>query len=117
MSDPLEAHYLAGGDVGQVILALIAADKAGIGLDFNRACAIDQDVGPRCGLAEADVARLDPVGAERSSIRAPPPSEPRSGLDLHQLQAAGEIRVGVGADQTPVFLAGLVAEPPRPCPR
>ena len=40
-SDPLEAHYLAGGDVGQVILALIAADKAGISLDFNRACAID----------------------------------------------------------------------------
>ena len=40
-SDPLEAHYLAGGDVSQVILALIAADKAGISLDFNRACAID----------------------------------------------------------------------------
>src|SRR2546423_3435840 len=40
-SDPLEAHYLAGGDVSQVILAVIAADKAGISLDFNRACAID----------------------------------------------------------------------------
>src|SRR6266545_790543 len=40
-SDPLEAHYLAGGDVGHVVLALIAADKAGISLDFNRACAID----------------------------------------------------------------------------
>src|SRR3982750_2503222 len=40
-SDPLEAHYLAGGDVSQVILALIAADKAGISLDMNRACAID----------------------------------------------------------------------------
>src|SRR5205823_1978207 len=40
-TDPLEAHFLAGGDVGQVILALIAADKAGISLDFNRACAID----------------------------------------------------------------------------
>src|SRR3981081_3501242 len=40
-SDPLEAHYLAGGDVTQVILALIAADKAGICLVFNRACAID----------------------------------------------------------------------------
>ena len=26
-SDPLEAHYLAGGDVSHVILALIAADK------------------------------------------------------------------------------------------
>ena len=40
-TDPLEAHYLAGGNVDQVILALIAADKAGIELDFNRACAID----------------------------------------------------------------------------
>jgi uncharacterized protein YqfA (UPF0365 family) len=40
-TDPLEAHFLAGGNVDQVILALIAADKAGITLDFNRACAID----------------------------------------------------------------------------
>ncbi len=40
-TDPLEAHYLAGGDINQVVLALIAADKAGINLDFNRACAID----------------------------------------------------------------------------
>src|SRR5678815_3082008 len=40
-TDPLEAHFLAGGNVSQVILALIAADKAGIALDFNRACAID----------------------------------------------------------------------------
>jgi uncharacterized protein YqfA (UPF0365 family) len=38
---PLEAHYLAGGDVNQVILSLIAADKAGLGLNFDRACAID----------------------------------------------------------------------------
>src|SRR5438094_10223403 len=40
-SDPLDAHYLAGGSVDQVVLALIAADKARISLDFNRACAID----------------------------------------------------------------------------
>ncbi|MDD5199447.1 MAG: flotillin-like FloA family protein, partial [Terrimicrobiaceae bacterium] len=40
-SDLLEAHYLAGGSVPNVVLALIAADKAGIPLDFNRACAID----------------------------------------------------------------------------
>ena len=40
-TDELEAHYLAGGNVDQVVLALIAADKAGIKLDFNRACAID----------------------------------------------------------------------------
>ncbi len=40
-SDLLEAHYLSGGNVSHVVLALIAADKAGITLDFNRACAID----------------------------------------------------------------------------
>lgn len=40
-TDSLEAHYLAGGDVTQVIQALIAAEKAGIVLDLNRACAID----------------------------------------------------------------------------
>lgn len=40
-TDPLEAHYLAGGNVTHVVLALIAADKAGIVLDFKRACAID----------------------------------------------------------------------------
>lgn len=39
--DQLEAHYLAGGEVTHVVLSLIAADKAGIPLDFNRACAID----------------------------------------------------------------------------
>ena len=40
-TDSLEAHYLSGGNVTHVVLALIAADKAGITLDFNRACAID----------------------------------------------------------------------------
>lgn len=40
-SDLLEAHYLAGGNVSNVVLSLIAADKAGIPLDYNRACAID----------------------------------------------------------------------------
>ncbi len=37
----LESHYLSGGDVDRVTLAMIAADRAGIGLDFNKACAID----------------------------------------------------------------------------
>ena len=40
-TDQLEAHYLAGGDIPDVILSLIAADKAGIDLTFDRACAID----------------------------------------------------------------------------
>ncbi len=37
----LEAHYLAGGDVMRVIHAIIAAHRANIDLDFDRACAID----------------------------------------------------------------------------
>jgi uncharacterized protein YqfA (UPF0365 family) len=40
-TDQLEAHFLAGGEVTHVVLSLIAADKAGIPLDYNRACAID----------------------------------------------------------------------------
>ncbi len=40
-SDDLESHYLAGGDVNKVVLALISADKAGIDLSFQRASAID----------------------------------------------------------------------------
>jgi uncharacterized protein YqfA (UPF0365 family) len=40
-TDELEAHYLAGGEVSHVVLALIAAAKAGIKLDYDRACAID----------------------------------------------------------------------------
>ncbi len=37
----LEAHYLAGGNVPRVINALIAAHRADIDLDFDRAAAID----------------------------------------------------------------------------
>ena len=40
-TDALEAHFLSGGNVSHVVLALIAARKAGIPLDFDRACAID----------------------------------------------------------------------------
>ncbi len=39
--DELSTHYLAGGNVPMVVLALIAARKAGIRLVFDRACAID----------------------------------------------------------------------------
>ena len=37
----LEAHYLAGGNVDRVVNALIAAQRAGIPLDFEQSCAID----------------------------------------------------------------------------
>ena len=37
----LEAHYLAGGNIEQVTQAIIAAERASIDLDFDRAAAID----------------------------------------------------------------------------
>ena len=40
-SDELEAHFLAGGNVTQVVRALISADKANIELNFKQATAID----------------------------------------------------------------------------
>lgn len=36
-----ETHYMAGGDIIQVVQGLINCQKAGISLDFDRACAID----------------------------------------------------------------------------
>jgi uncharacterized protein YqfA (UPF0365 family) len=51
----LEAHYLAGGDVMKVIRAIIAAHRANIDLDFDRAAAID--------LAGRDV-----LGAVQTSV-------------------------------------------------
>ena len=40
-SNQLEAHYLAGGNVDKVINALIAAERAGISMSFEKASAID----------------------------------------------------------------------------
>ena len=39
--DRMEAHFLAGGNVHAVILALISADKANIPLSFERSASID----------------------------------------------------------------------------
>ena len=38
--DRMEAHFLAGGNVNAVILALISADKANIPLTYERAASI-----------------------------------------------------------------------------
>jgi uncharacterized protein YqfA (UPF0365 family) len=85
-SDPLEAHFLAGGDVSQVILALIAADKAGISLDFNRACAIDLATkGTGKTVLEAVRTSINP-----KVIDAPNPAMGRATID-------GVAKDGIGA--------------------
>ena len=59
----LEAHYLAGGHVQQVVNALISADKANIPLTFERATAID--------LAGRDVFEAVQVSVNPKVIETP----------------------------------------------
>jgi uncharacterized protein YqfA (UPF0365 family) len=59
----LEAHYLAGGNVGRVVNALISADKANIELPWDRATAID--------LAGRDVLEAVKVSVNPKVINTP----------------------------------------------
>lgn len=62
--DPLEAHYLAGGNVDRVVRALISADKANIELDFKAATAID--------LAGRNVFEAVQMSVQPRVIESPP---------------------------------------------
>ncbi len=65
----LEAHYLAGGDVPKVLKAIIAAHRADIDLDFDRAAAID--------LAGRDVLDAVQTSVNPKVIDCPDPSTSR----------------------------------------
>jgi len=62
--DELEAHYLAGGHVEQVIHALVSASKANIELSFQMATAID--------LAGRDVLEAVKMSVNPQVINTPP---------------------------------------------
>lgn len=62
--DELEAHYLAGGNVINVVNALISADKANIPLNFKYATAID--------LAGRDVLEAVQMSVNPKVIDTPP---------------------------------------------
>ncbi|MCF8330947.1 MAG: flotillin-like protein FloA [Bacteroidales bacterium] len=64
--DQLEAHYLAGGRVKSVVNALISAEKANMGLDFQTAAAID--------LAGRDVLEAVQMSVNPKVINTPPVS-------------------------------------------
>ncbi|MEZ6108952.1 MAG: flotillin-like protein FloA [Pirellulaceae bacterium] len=71
----LEAHYLAGGDVQRVINAIIAAHRANIDLDFDRAAAIDlagRDVldAVRTSVNPKVIDCPDPVRSGKSTLSA-----------------------------------------------
>jgi uncharacterized protein YqfA (UPF0365 family) len=66
----LEAHYLAGGNVMNVVRALIAAQRAGIELDFDQAAAID--------LAGRDVLDAVATSVNPKVIDCPDPTRGQS---------------------------------------
>ena len=63
-ANDLEAHYLAGGNVPNVVTALISAQKANIALDFKMAAAID--------LAGRNVAEAVQMSVNPKVINTPP---------------------------------------------
>jgi uncharacterized protein YqfA (UPF0365 family) len=75
--DDIEAHYLAGGNVVPTVQALIAAQKAGITLDWQRACAIDLATkGSGKSVVEAVRTSVDP-----KVIDCPNPEAGRTTID------------------------------------
>ena len=75
--DDIEAHFLAGGNVVPTVQALIAAQKAGISLNWNRACAIDLATkGSGKSVVEAVRTSVDP-----KVIDCPNPEGGRTTID------------------------------------
>lgn len=82
-TDEMEAHYLAEGNVSNVVKALIVADKANIPLDFKRSAAID--------LAGRDVLEAVKVSVRPRVIETP--SVMAVAIDGVQLVATARITV------------------------
>ena len=65
-ANDMEAHYLAGGNITNVVHALVSAQKANINLDFQMATAID--------LAGRDVFKAVQMSVNPKVINTPPVS-------------------------------------------
>ena len=85
-TDQLEAHFLSGGAVPSVVLACIAADKAGISLSFDRACAID--------LATKDTGK-SVLEAVRTSINPKVIDCPNPATGVSKITAVAKDGIGV----------------------
>ncbi|MBL7115485.1 MAG: flotillin-like protein FloA [Kiritimatiellae bacterium] len=91
-TDDLEAHYLAGGDIINVVNALIAADKANIDLSFQQAAAID--------LAGRDVLEAVQTSVNPKVIDCPAPGTGSGGTGMLDAVAKDGIRLLVKARVT-----------------
>ena len=75
--DEIASHYQAGGNVVPTVQAIIAAKKAGIALDWDRACAIDLATkGSGKSVIEAVRTSVDPKVIDR-----PNPEQGRATID------------------------------------
>ena len=89
MTDQLEAHYLAGGNVDRVVNALIAAERAAIPLQFERAAAID--------LAGRDVLEAVQMSVNPKVIQTPVVSAvAQNGIEL---RVAAKVTVRANIDR------------------
>ena len=90
----LEAHYLAGGNVPNVIRALIAAEKADIPLDWNTAQAID--------LAGRDILEAVKTSVYPKVIDCPDPKRTQGTLSAVAADGVeGGARGGPGVELSP----------------
>lgn len=92
-TDQLEAHFLSGGRIRQVINALIAADRAELELPWDRACAID--------LAGRDIFEAVQTSVNPKVIDCPNPSQGRMTIDAvaqDGIQLRAKARVTVRAN-------------------
>ncbi len=92
----LEAHYLAGGNVPNVVRALIAANRADIPLSWKRAAAID--------LAGRNVLEAIQTSVNPKVIDCPDPSKGRQTVDAVakdgiQLKAKARVTVRTNIDR------------------
>ncbi len=104
----LEAHYLAGGSLIPTVQAIIAAKKAGISLDWERACAIDLATkGSGKSVVEAVRTSVDPKVIDCPSQEARKNSIDGVAKDGIQVKVRARVTVRTNLDR---FVGGAKEE-------
>ena len=107
-TDQLATHFMAGGNVEMVVLALIAAQKARIELDFDRACAIDLATkGTEKTVLEAVKTSVNPRVIDCPSQSSERPTIDAVALDGIVIKARARVTVRTNLDR---FVGGATEE-------
>lgn len=107
-TDEVEAHFLAGGNLIPTVQAIIAAMKAGIELNWNRACAIDLATkGSGKSVVEAVRTSVDPKVIDCPSSEAAKKTIDGVAKDGIQVKARARVTVRTNLDR---FVGGAKEE-------